>query len=391
MNTDYFPKQLYIQINGTLDYIFRTYKAASHNFTISTQFEHISSSNSTNDVAGEIFANNNEPPSYDLKAKHFIKHVLVGTLLLVPVLNFFIFINYESHEDTPVDTKTNDQVDLAVDLSNIQTVYFDKDIAQNIPLDTEGNQSKEEVDAENQPLPRSNSRVTLQETPHMHKLKRRNSRVSERALLFEQNKLNHQQEKLDAALPILNGERSNSVSIAQFKEIEDSFTKEFFRLFPNETCNSRFASLRKRQEEESIGVVFTDSKYIESLYLNTEGFTPEVRFKNATENLAALNQFILNQYPDLQDNFYILGNYKNDMQNKIDAIPYIHIIKILFRSSSEDFIKELNNYKFVQVEALQGEKIPIRIDTMEFQKKFKRPGSVGPLISSYKAAAASLK
>ena len=379
MNTDYFPKQLYNQLNGTLDYIYGAYKAASHNFTVSTQFEHLSSSGSTSDVADEVFSNQDEAPSYDLKAKHFIKHVLVGTLMLVPILNFFVFISFESNDDNPIHPlpiPQNNQI-------NDQT-------KKNVP-DLEGNDSKEMGFTETPTLVRKNSRVILDETPHMRQLKRRNSRVSERALIFEQNKLNHQQEKLDATLPVLDGERSNSVSINEFNKIETLFTQNFFRLFPNETCNSQFASLRKIQENNSNVVLHDDSKYIESLYLNTEGFTPEARFINANENLVALEKFILNQYPHLKDNFYVLGNFKNDMQNTIDAIPYIHIIKILFRSSPEEFVKELNNYKYVQIKALEKEKTPIRIDTIEFQKKFKRPGSVDPRIAAYKAALTNLK
>jgi hypothetical protein len=190
----------------------------------------------------------------------------------------------------------------------------------------------------------------------------------------------------------LDGERSNPVTIAEFKEIEAAFTQEFFRLFPNETCDSQFASLRKRQEEESsLGIVLTDSKYIESFILYTEGSTPEARFKRPTENLAALNQFIRDQYPHLMDNFYILGNFKNDMQNKIDAIPYIHIIKTLFRASLDEFLKELNRYKFVSINAMEGEKTPIRIDTIEFQHTFKQPGSIKKKLKTYRNSASSLK
>ncbi len=446
MNTDYFPKKLYSHLDGSFDYFCGAYKAASYNFTISTQFEHISSSSSTNDVADEIFDQPAGDPSFDLKAKHFFSHILVGTLLLVPILNYFVFKGFESTDNssmnnvpTPIPTipdqtshlpiplelssnepiKLKTETDIKPSLDNLQTptptiqdqtshlpISLELSSDEPIKLETETTVKPIELDGDDSPeevppelpkpaLPRTNSnprsRVIIEDTSHMKKLQRRNSKVSQRALIFEQNKLNHQQQVLDAALPVLDGERSNPVTIAEFKEIETSFTKDFFNLFPNETCDSKFASLRKRQEEESLGVVFNDSKYIESLFLNTEGFTPEVRFKKANENLAALHQFILDLYPHLKDNFYILANYKNDMQKKIEEIPYVKIIKILFRASLEEFLKELNNYKFVEIPAMEGEKVAVRIDTIEFQQTHKLPGTIKKKLKLYRNSASALK
>lgn len=407
MNTDYFPKQLYNQLDGSLDYFYGAYKAASHNFTVSTEFSNLSSSSSISEIADGIFAEITEGPSFDLKAKHFISHVLVGAILLVPILNVFVFMGFESNDDSNVDILPPLQnanpvdLDISIDISQ-PAIVADKPtentalVQQPIEAEVTGDDSPEQ-DTPVSPEPllfrrdsTSRSRVALEDSPAIHRLKeRKNSRVSQRALVFEQNKFNHQQQQLDAALPILDGERSNPVSIAEFREIEASFTQEFFRLFPNETCDSQFAGLRKQQEAESLGVVLNDSKYIESFILYTEGSTPEVRFKRPTENLAALNQFILDQYPNL--NFYILGNFKNDMQNKIDAIPYIHIIKILFRASLEEFMQELRKYKFVAIDAMEGEKTPVRIDTIEFQQTHKQPGSIKKRLNKYRNSVSSLK
>lgn len=384
MSVDYFPTQLYNQLDGALDYFCGAYKAASYNFTVSTQFELISSSQKTNDVAITVFE---EPPSFDLKAKHFITHVLVGAVLLVPILNAFVFLGFESEDEDDMPALENIPLDTPDDHSNVILDIDDAPKTVQLPKDIEGNDSPEETTESIKPAPR----VTVEASPHMKRLQRRNSKVSQKALAIEQNKLNQQQEMLDAVSPVLDGERSNPVSVAELKKIETSFTETFFRLFPNETCNSEFSYLRKREEDDSSGVLYQDSKYIESLYLNTEGFTPEVRFKNANENLTALITHVEDQYKHLNGNFYLLGNFKNDMQNKIDAIPYIHIIKLLFRASPEEFLKELYNYKFVIIEALEGEKIPVRIDTIEFQKTFKKPGSINHRINNYKNALSQLK
>ena len=371
MNTDYFPKELYNHLNGTYDYFCGAYKAASHNFTVSTDFEHMKVSTTTADVANEIF-NQQDVLTFDLKARHFFSHVLVGTILLVPILNVFVFMGFESSDADPL---------MPPEIPSLEPKESQKDL--------EGNHSPDE----STPLeiPKPQSRVVLEDSPHMHRLKRRNSKVSERALIFEKNKLNFQQQQIDASLPITDGARCNPVTIAEFREIEAAFTQEFFRLFPNETCDSQFASLRKRQEEESLGIVLTDSKYIESFILYTEGSTPEARFKRPQENLAALNQFIQNQFPEIKDNFYILGNFKNDMQNKIDSIPYIHIIKILFKVPLEEFKSELNRYKFVPIQAMPGEKTPVRIDTIEFQDSFKSPGTIKKKLKAYRNSVSNLK
>lgn len=425
MNTDYFPKQLYNDLDTSLDYFCGAYKAASHNFTVSTQFDHITSSGSTSDVADNVFDDVKESPSFDLKAKHFISHVLVGAVLLVPILNFFVFKGFESHDATivdvtptvpnpvtfaseieqqipltepvkiPLDVTPEPIVDKTIPLDPTPEPIIDNTV--NIPLDEVGDDSPEDPPLED-PKPTSfrkdfnrHSRVVLEDTHTMRQMKRRNSKVMQKAYAIEESKLMGQQQRLDAELPVLDGERSNPVTIAEFKEIESSFTKEFFRLFPNETRNSQFASLRKNQEAESLGVVLDDSKYIESFILYTDGTTPEARFVRPTENLAALNQFIIDQYPTLKDKFYILGNFKNDMQNKIDAIPYISIIKNLFNAPLEAFLKELNQYKFVSIEAMEGEKTPIRIDTAEFQQTHKKPGSIQKRLNRYRNSVSSLK
>lgn len=248
-----------------------------------------------------------------LKAKHFFSHITVGIVLfLIPIANVFLFISL---------------------------------------LDSQRSTRKSSP-----PLAPPPKEIVIIPTQP--------SKVQNKITFFQEVEYQAKKEKIAMHEKPLLGKKSNSMSILNLKQIETAIAGDFFRLFPNETRDSKLGNIRKKIGETAVfHPDHSDREFIKSLYLNTAGRLPQDRFNLARKNLNTLNDYLNKRFSHLKNGFYLQGNYKNDMQKNIDNIPYIHLIKILFISSPEEFLNTLDKYSFVELKEVKGEKIPLRIDT----------------------------
>lgn len=317
MPSVFIPPKVHSSLSSPCSYITGTFKSSWHNLSICTDFTRITS------IASDALELYYEP-SCSKKAAHFFSHLVVGSLLLLPIINFVFF--------------------------TALTCYEKEEILPEI--------KKEALPA---PIPISLKEVGPSPAP---KPSPGRSRVLERAQAIQQAEKALIEEKLHELYPVLDGKRANPVTIAQFQEIEENFTRQFFRLFPNETREPAFIGLRKKLEDSQdfFAPLYDDIEFIKSLYLNVSGRTPEERFKIAQVNLNTLYDFLNVQFSELHGEFYLEGNYKNDMQENIDNIPYVHIIKILFTCPVENFLNELEQCAWQLLSPINGERMAIRID-----------------------------
>lgn len=185
--------------------------------------------------------------------------------------------------------------------------------------------------------------------------------------------------------PALDGKRNNPIPLAP---IERKVTEDFFRLFPNETCHAPFAGLRRLKgcEPEYYKPLSEDKEYIKQLFLNVPGYTPEVRFINATANLQNFSEFLHERFPKLNREFFLSANYRKDMQKGINEIPYINIIKTLFFYTPDQFLALINTYTYTQLPEISGERIAIQISAPHQQvKEISIPGLVDQRIQAIRS------
>lgn len=318
MSVRFISEEIYSQLSEPCGYIGGTFKAAWYNFTVSTDFDRIKGSKTADKIAKSTFSEPKIEPSFDLKARHFFSHILVGIALLIPILNFFIFIGL-----------------------------------------TQASEDKIQAQLPPKQPPRKATRVR-------------------RMTAAIQNK-----KEQKPAAP-LDGKRSNPVSIQTFKALEKKVTENFYRLFPNETCDPSLIALRKKTGSmDYFTPLQKDLQYIQALFLKVPGYTPEKRFSQAEPNLDVLFNFLDQRFPTLNKEFYLCANYKNDIQNLIDEIPYVNIIKSFFFYEPEQFLEELNHYTYTLLPEIKGERIPIQVSAShQLQKEIHIPGLVEQRLQS---------
>lgn len=359
MSTGFISQEIRASLSSPCDYIIGTYQAAYYNFASSTDFNSIEER--TNEIAEYVFDQDPTEPACDLKLSHFFSHVAVGIILIIPIVNVILFacLACEKPEEEEEEF-TQDMPEIIIDTLPEPTpepIIVPKVKPTGLPSRLS---TLVESDLSPKIKPEHEIHIEIPTSP-LRNHRKSTSRVMQRAIAIQENYTKSEFQKIIG--PDCNGKRTNEVSIGEFHQIENRFTRRFFRLFPNETKVAEFAKLRKKYgSTDGLDPLYEDKKFIEPLFLNSPGYTPEVRFMDAEQNLNALYTYLENMFSHLNREFYLEGNYKNDMQRSKSEIPYIHIVEIMFTAPLEEFTAELEKINFVELSPLEGERIPIRVD-----------------------------
>lgn len=297
----YIPQNLVSQPFGFCYCVKSPYKAAFYNFKVSLS----SRDSDVQKIANPSFKKRND--TVFQKTKHFFKHIGVGSLLMIPLFNIFLLIGLLPKKNTKAKVK--------------EPTIHSKLIEETIPI----------------PF----------------------SPVKSARAAFQANREQELKDKLDSL--VLDGKRTGQFSFAESYAQTKEMTKTFFHYFPEETKAPQFISLKKKKGEEDLAPLCDDIKFVEDLIIAL-GVTAEQRLRYANANFPSFINFLNQKFPELKGEFYLCGNYKNEIKDKARNIPYLEIIKDLFLSENDKFISLMQSYHYEVRTGPKDERTPIQIN-----------------------------